>query len=73
MRSDGGVDLDLPQAAEIIFLITTMSEGVNASVQERSARLALFFTPAEAKAFRTPENFPAAFGGDSSSFNSRHD
>ncbi len=72
MGPNGGADLDLPQAAEVVLLVASAGEGVNASVQEGGASLALLLRPAEAETLGSFEQVAAGFIGNRSSFNSGH-
>lgn len=60
-RGKSGVDFDVPQFPEIVFLVAAVGEGVRAGVKNRLLRLALFLGAAEAVTFYLSQNIAAGF------------
>lgn len=71
-RSDGGVDFDSPEAAEVALFIAPMIKSVFAGVEQGDLGFALFLGAAEAVALNRAQNAAAVGGGNGSSFDSRH-
>ena len=55
-RADGGVDLDVPESAEIAFLVTTMGKGVSSGVHQSVVGGSFVGGTAETEAFGGSED-----------------
>lgn len=71
-RTQGGVDFDIPQSAEVAFLVATMGESVTAGMGERFIGGALGLGAAETEAFGLAQNIPAILESVNCFFDSGH-
>lgn len=71
-RADGGVNLNLPEPAEVTFFPPAVSQSVFAGVEQGLARGAFFLASAETEALSRSQDFPSAFQTGCSAFDSGH-
>ncbi len=60
-RTEGGIDLHIPEPAKVAFLVAAMGEGISAGMGESFVGGALIGGTSKTEAFGLAEDFPAVF------------